>query len=218
MKNILCFGDSNTYGYDPSNGGRFDWGIMWTSILERKLNKKDIRIIDEGLVGRTTVFDDPLRPQRSGADTLRTVIEMHRPIDTVILMLGTNDCKTAYGTDEYKIGRGIEYLLDIIAETTPESKVLLISPIALGEGVWEDGYDTEFSKQSVKVSKRLPKVYRNIAKKRGIDFLAASDYAHPSETDREHLDARGHARLARAILDKLYEMEVVSYDKQRKIG
>ena len=64
MQQVLCFGDSNTWGYNPENGERFPWGIRWTSILQQKLADKEIRIIEEGLCGRTTVFEDPLRQGR----------------------------------------------------------------------------------------------------------------------------------------------------------
>ena len=81
-----------------------------------------------------------------------------------------------------------------------------MSPIALGEGVGEAGYDPEFDESSVAVSKRLPDVYRRIAHERGISFLAASAYAKPSEEDREHMNEEGHAALAEAVYAKLKEM------------
>ena len=121
-------------------------------------------------------------------------------------MLGTNDCKTMYDTSAEVIGRGVERLLDQIRSSTPDSKILLMSPIALGEGVGETGYDPEFDEHSVAVSKRLPEVYRRIAHERGISFLAASEYAKPSTADREHMNEEGHAALAEAVYAKLKEM------------
>ena len=132
--------------------------------------------------------------------------QTHKPVDVVVLMLGTNDCKTMYDTSAEVIGRGVERLLDQIRSSTPDSKILLMSPIALGEGVGEAGYDPEFDESSVAVSKRLPEVYRRIAHERGISFLAASAYAKPSEEDREHMNEEGHAALAEAVYAKLKEM------------
>ena len=77
MQQVLCFGDSNTWGYNPENGERFPWGIRWTSILQQKLANKDIRIIEEGLCGRTTVFEDPLRQGRKGVSLFPTLLETH---------------------------------------------------------------------------------------------------------------------------------------------
>lgn len=110
IKQILCFGDSNTYGLIPGTSGRYEWGVRWTSILDEKVRKKGYRVVEEGLCGRTTIFDDIRRKGRRGTELLPVLLEAHRPVDIVILMLGTNDCKTAYGATAERIGEGIEEL------------------------------------------------------------------------------------------------------------
>ena len=137
------------------------------------------------------------------------ILETHRPVDLIILMLGTNDCKTVYNVSADIIGKGIERLLDQIETGDPYAKVLLISPIHLGDGVWEDGFDKEFSRESVTVSKQLADVYRNIALNRGISYLNASDIASPDNADREHLNEAGHSALAEAVYQKLSEINFV---------
>lgn len=206
MKQILCFGDSNTYGLVPGTGGRYEWGVRWTSILDERIRRKGYHVIEEGLCGRTTVFDDPLRDGRRGTELLPVLLETHKPVDLVVLMLGTNDCKIVYDASAQVIGKGIERLLEQIRRSNPAIKVLLISPIALGEGVWEEGFDPEFDALSVERSRKLPKVYEKIARENQIDFLAASDYAEPSKTDREHLNEEGHRRLSEGIIKKLETM------------
>lgn len=203
MKQILCFGDSNTYGYIPETAGRYDWDTRWTGRLDKKIRDNGYRVIEEGLCGRTTVFDDPLRAGRRGTEMLPILLETHKPIDTVILMLGTNDCKSVYNASAEVIGKGIEGLLAQIEYSNPDAKVLLISPIQLGEKVWEEGFDPEFNEVSVATSKKLPEVYRRIAREHNISFLPASKYAKPSEADREHMTVEGHERLADAIWDKI---------------
>lgn len=204
MRQILCFGDSNTYGlilgtFSGKGGRRYSRGIRWTSILAETLREKDCHVIEEGLCGRTTVFEDPLRDGRKGTDMLPLLLETHAPLDLVILMLGTNDCKVINDASAEVIGMGIERLLEQIRTQSPDSKVLLVSPIALGDRVWEDGYDPEFNAVSVETSKRLPVIYEQIAEKWKISFLAASEYAKPSEIDREHMDEEGHRKLAEAV-------------------
>mgnify|MGYP000109855072 FL=1 len=89
----------------------------------------------------------------------------------------------------------------------PDSKILLISPIWLGEKVWKPGYDPEFSEKSVAVSKHLAKVYRQIAEKENIAFLNAAAYAKPSAADQDHMDPENHRLLAEAIYQKVIEIE-----------
>lgn len=136
MKQILCFGDSNTYGLIPGTANqRYGWGTRWTSILDDKVRTKGYRVIEEGLCGGTTVFDDPFRTERRGTEMLPAILESHRPVDTIVLMLGTNDCKSVYSATPEVIGQGIEQLLDQINTVNPDAKILLVSPIYLGERI-----------------------------------------------------------------------------------
>ena len=147
MKQILCFGDSNTYGLIPgTTNQRYGWGTRWTSILDDKVRTKGYRVIEEGLCGRTTVFDDPFRTERRGTEMLPAILESHRPVDTIVLMLGTNDCKSVYSATPEVIGQGIEQLLDQINTVNPDAKILLVSPIYLGERIWEEDFDPEFDR------------------------------------------------------------------------
>ncbi|MGN0316751.1 MAG: GDSL-type esterase/lipase family protein [Lachnospira sp.] len=206
MTNILCFGDSNTWGYDPETKGRFPWGVRWTSILQERLGRDNYNILEEGLCGRTTVFEDETRPGRKGIETIREIFDSRLPIDQVIVMLGTNDCKKYNNTTSKEIASGVESCLDIILSHVNPIKVLLISPILLGEDVWKKEFDPEFSKNSVAVSKELKKAYSKIAEKRGVNFMAASDFCLPSKIDQEHLNQSDHRILADAIYDKLVEI------------
>lgn len=197
--NILCFGDSNTYGYRPDGSGRFDENTRWTALLQKALGEKH-RVIEEGLCGRTTVFQDEIREGRRGLDLIGVSVESHDPLDLVIIMLGTNDCKTRYGASAGTIARGLE---QVVAKAYDRAKtpfeLLIISPIHLASGVGESGYDPEFDEHSVEVSKQLASAYQKVAARCGAGFLRASDYAKPSVTDREHLDEEGHAALAGAV-------------------
>ena len=176
MKQILCFGDSNTWGYVPETKKRFPWGIRWTSILQDKLADKKIHIIEEGLCGRTTVYD----------------------------------CKSHYCNNPYKIAKGVELCIDELLKYVSKEKILIISPIHLGEDVWKKEYDEEFSKESVSISKKLKEEYEKVVKIKSVHFMAASDYAQPSVTDQEHLDENRHQVLAEAIYNKLEKIYAVN--------
>ena len=129
MKQILAFGDSNTWGLVPGSRSlkRYPWGVRWTSLLQEM--GSGYHVAEEGLCGRTTVFEDELRPGRKGVNTLDPLMESQYPVDAVILMLGTNDCKAYYNASAYVIGKGIERCLDTIEKYVPAEKILLISPM-----------------------------------------------------------------------------------------
>ena len=203
MTDVLCFGDSNTWGYNPKDGSRFPWGVRWTSVLQEQLKDKGVRVIEEGLCGRTTVFEDPLRQGRKGVELFPTLLETHGQPEQIVLMLGTDDCKTVFSASADVIGKGIVRLLRQAKQFAPSSKVLLISPIFLGEWVWKDGYDQEFSPESVEVSKKLGDVYEKIARQYGADFFRASDYVQSSEEDQEHMNAESHWIFADVVAKHL---------------
>lgn len=205
--NILCFGDSNTYGYKPDGTGRFDENTRWTQILQKKLGS-GYRIIEEGLCGRTTVFQDELREGRRGLDLIGVTVEMQNPLDLMILMLGTNDCKTRYGASAAVIARGLDQVIRKARKSTSRPfDILVVSPIHLGKGIGEPDFDPEFNESSEVVSRNLAAEYRKVALQNHAVFLNAADFASPSTTDREHLNEAGHAALAEAIYDKILTLQ-----------
>ena len=206
MKNILCFGDSNTYGYIPDGSGRYNVDVRWTGRLQKILGK-EYNIIEEGLCGRTTVFQDELRPGRRGIDMISVAIESHNPLDAIIIMLGTNDCKTRYGASSHIIAQGIERIVKRAKEYAGKNtKILIVSPIVLGRGVGEEGYDQEFDEHSEEVSRELAIEYEKVAVRQGTLYMNAAKVAVPSVIDREHMDEESHRRFAEAISRKVLEL------------
>lgn len=205
MKEILCFGDSNTYGLVPGEKRRYAYDERWTGILSERLGNQ-FHVTEEGLCGRTTVFEDFFREGRKASKTLPVILESHSDTNLIVLMLGTNDMKTCFKTNEKIISFGIEKLLGQIRNFNPEIKILLVSPILLGEKVWQENYDPEFDEQSVKISKQLKAEYERVSKEWKTEFLSASDYAVPSEIDQEHMDIKNHKLFAEAVTEKILEI------------
>jgi len=208
MNNVLCFGDSNTWGYNPYTKERFPSTIRWTGLLRQKFNNKNVDIIEAGLCGRTTIYEDETRPGRRGLEAIREVFENQEEINAVVIMLGTNDCKTYNHSTPVSIAKGIDRCLEVILKHVSPEKVLLLSPIHLGENVWKEGYDTEFDPNSVLISKALKAEYQKVARKRGVHFLSAADYAEPSVEDQEHLNETGHRNLADVIYKEIVQMNI----------
>ena len=202
MKQILAFGDSNTWGLIPGSGERYPEHIRWTGILRKAAAKLGYTVLEDGVCGRTTVFQDPSRSGRCGLDA----IDRYREADSlsaVILMLGTNDCKTVFRASPQQIGYGLEQCLNRFETLVPPERILVVSPLLLGKDVWKPEKDPAFDKQSVRTCAALKDIYRKIAERRGCAFLAASDHAEACHADEEHLNAEGHEHLAAAILSGL---------------
>lgn len=136
MGNILAFGDSNTWGLIPGSFPyrRYSEKVRWTGVLQKKV--RNMRVLEEGLCGRTTVFEDKYRSGRKGVNTLKKILAGKSSFNSVVLMLGTNDCKKDYAASPTDIGRGIEECIDQLEEYVSPEKVLLVSPIYLGDEVW----------------------------------------------------------------------------------
>ena len=128
--NILCFGDSNTYGYRPDGTGRFDEKTRWTCLLQKKFGNGH-RIIEEGLCGRTTIFSDAFREGRRGLDQIGITIETHNPIDLLVLMLGTNDCKTRFNASSKTIAKGLIQVIEKAKKYSSQPFELLNSILRL---------------------------------------------------------------------------------------
>ena len=201
---ILAFGDSNTWGLIPGTTGRYPVHIRWTGLLQKAVRPLGVRILEDGVCGRTTVFRDPVRQGLRGIDSILRY-SGRKDLDAVILMLGTNDCKKVFHASPEEIGRGLVQCIDAFEELVPADRILVISPLLLGEDVWRPDKDPAFDRQSVLTCRALREVYRSIAAERGNCFLAASDHASASIVDEEHMNAEGHERLAKAVREKLRE-------------
>ena len=206
MKRVLCYGDSNTYGFTPATGERYDEDHRWTQLLAKHLGP-GYEVIEEGLNGRTTVFDDPGVEGRNGKEYLVPCLRSHRPIDLVILMLGTNDIKPGFARNAKDIADGIDTLVHMILdpktfEGYPLPAVLVVSPIEVRESIVSSCYSDGFGLlKAVAMAKDLPPLVEAVAKKNGCHFIDAAKYAEASDVDAIHLDERGHAKLARAFAD-----------------
>ena len=148
-KRIICFGDSNTWGYNPATDSRYDEDSRWTMILQEKLGSKYL-VLEEGQNGRTIACPDPWEwGTKSGLDYILPMVESHNPFDLLIIMLGTNDLKIKFGLPAGDIAgslqnmliRTISYLQYLCK--MPEPKILIVSPPWLGEEVTE-GIFSEF--------------------------------------------------------------------------
>ena len=197
MKNILCFGDSNTWGYAPLTKQRFDKNTRWTGVLQQTLGG-NYRIIEEGLNGRTTVHNEEGRPYRSGADLLPVLMESHAPLDLVIIMLGTNDLKTKFKSTPQQIANNIKSICELAInnEYNPTTQILLISPTLVVQMNDED--KLEFA-GAIEKSLEFATCYENVAKELNLHFLDAAQIVHTTTEDGVHWSASQHRKFGYEI-------------------
>jgi lysophospholipase L1-like esterase len=203
MKVILCYGDSNTWGYNPVNQGRFSIHERWTGILGDILGA-DYRVIEEGLNGRTTVWDDPIEEFRNGKDYLLPCLYSHKPIDLVVLMLGTNDLKKRFSASALDIANGIGVLVEVIQRSgsgldSHAPKILLIAPPVVGK---LSGY-SEMFEDAVEKSSKFGEYYRQVADLYDCEFLDASRVIRSGDLDGVHLEVDQHQKLGQAVADRV---------------
>jgi lysophospholipase L1-like esterase len=201
MKTVLCYGDSNTWGYDPAAEARYSLEARWASVLARELGA-DYQVIPEGLNGRTTVWPDPVEGEyKSGKTYLTACLESHHPIDLVVLMLGTNDLKHRFGLSAWDIAHSAGTLVEMIRGSAfgpdglgPDVLLLAPPPTCVKGTVFED----MFAGADVK-SLDLGVQYRLVADEYGCDFLDTATVIASSKVDGIHFDASELPKLGRAV-------------------
>jgi lysophospholipase L1-like esterase len=217
MKTILCYGDSNTWGFDPDTynfetgeAGRYPYDVRWTGRLAGLLGS-GCRVIEEAYNGRTTVFEDPIRPGRCALWHFPVSFYSHEPLDLITLMLGSNDLKDLFAAQASVVGMGLERLVRELHYLIPGSlsrdvKLLIISPPEVLPRDGGDEYFNGFSAASREKSRRLSAIYEKIAARYRCGFLNAAALVSPSPRDGLHLNAASHAKLAEAVAEKIKEM------------
>jgi len=209
-KRILCFGDSNTWGYDP-RGGRYDEETRWPMRLQTLLGE-GFTVVEEGFNGRTCVYDDPIEGgYKSGAAYLPPCLMSHSPLDLVIIMLGTNDTKRRFNLTPMTVGEGMMQLIRLTrlyaadAQGNPP-KVLIVAPPPIRDSLMKSRHGECFGEQAIDVSKGISAEYARIAKLLRCEFFDAASWAEVSSIDAVHLTREGHLGLAEGLSRKLKQI------------
>ena len=199
MFEVLCYGDSNTWGADPATGTRFARDIRWPGVLQKALGA-GYHVIEEGLGGRTTVWEDPIEGHKNGKEYLIPCLATHSPLDLIIIMLGTNDLKVRFSATAQDIAAGAGILVDIVNKSgTPKKpqapKVLLLAPPPLGKlsdlkEMFEGGQEK---------SRRFSKHFKAVAEMYGCAFFDTSTVIKSSDIEGIHLDKEAHRQLGKAV-------------------
>lgn len=203
-KHIVCLGDSNTHGYcanpsDSADGGmRYNENERWTCLLQKFLGDEYL-VTEEGLSGRTTVFQDPIHEGMDALSVMYPLLKSHELIDLLIIMLGTNDTKERFHAQAPVIAKGMERLVrkaQTIDCWTDNAKpnILVLAPPAIKDGF----HDPYMGEGCIEKSKDCAKWYREICELVNCHFWDAKNCEF-NDVDYMHLSRKGHAQLAEQL-------------------
>lgn len=210
MKQILVYSDSLSWGIIPSTRKRLCFEDRWPGVLEYHVNdtKHQIRVIENCLNGRRTVWEDPYKPGRNGLERIEQVIEMHSPLALVILMLGTNDFQSMHDHNAWHAAQGIRALISSIRKAPiepgmPIPTVLLVTPplIQLPKGPIAPKFENGETKCI-----GLSGQYERVASEMKCDFFDCANVTSASKIDGIHLDKEQHHKLGKALAQKVKTM------------
>ncbi len=214
-KVIVCFGDSNTWGYNALNSTRFNKNIRFPRVIENMLNELSIdntnyKVIEEGLCGRTFVFNDPINEGLSGIKYIKPCLQSHSPIDLLIIMLGTNDTKERFSATPRNIAQGAQMLIDK-AKSLPVFKnnspnILLIAPPRIKEQYNNCEVALTMGKACDEKSIKLIKELELVAKNSKCHFLNSDEFLEMNDIDYMHLDEKNHFILAQKLVDTILKI------------
>ena len=207
MHQILVYSDSLTWGIIPDTRERLPFHQRWPGVCEIELNKQDadVRIIENCLNGRRTVWSDPYKAGRDGSQGLAQAIEIHSPLTLVIIMLGTNDFQSSHNNNAWQSAQGVACLVNIIRQApiepdmpAPEIMIVAPPPIVKPMGAIANKF-IDAEKRSVGFANELQAVSDQLSTK----FFDAGSVVQASKVDGIHLDAAQHHTLGAALADEI---------------
>lgn len=205
-KRIVCFGDSNTWGYNAATKGRFGEDVRWTGVMQAALGE-GYTVIEEGQNGRTTVWDDPIEQHKNGFSYLMPMMESHKPFDLIIIMLGANDLKCRFSVTARDIAKSAALLTQTAMRSDcgpggGAPQALLVTPIPIGDGIMSTWFGEMFEADCVSRSHGFGRWFAQFAQEIGCHSLNAADFAQADPTDCLHISPKGHRALGLGMAAK----------------
>lgn len=198
MKKIICYGDSNTFGYNPKDNSRFDENTCWTSILQKNLGT-EYEVINEGMCDRTGFVTNPKGFLFSAPKHFPKLISKSENIDMLILWVGTNDLQFQYDISISAIEKGLENLIKIGQEKA--KNIIIIPPVVLDEKVLEGFFNFQFDKTSIIKSRKVGRIYRTLANIYHCNYFDINKIVSPSDFDGLHYDENSHKIIGDNLTD-----------------
>ncbi|MEW8506723.1 MAG: SGNH/GDSL hydrolase family protein [Candidatus Thiodiazotropha sp.] len=213
MEQILIYADSLTWGIIPNTRARLAFDKRWPGVLEQRLllAGKEVRVIENCLNGRRSVWSDPFKPGRDGSSGLAQVIEMHSPLKLVIILLGTNDFQSTHDNNAWLSAQGVSSLIDIVRHAPiepgmPVPQVMIVAPPAITA---PSGPIANKFRGAEKRFEGLPDELAKVADDQSVHYFNAGNVTASSRVDGIHLDEPQHQALGRALAEHLMQNRLV---------
>jgi len=204
MKKILCFGDSNTFGYNPKDASRFESSKRWAGILKDKLFNHNFKVIEAGLNNRKCFIKDP--EELCGFKALPDYL--NEKLDFIILGLGINDVQKMYKPNDSQIKTGIINLINLAKRYQKEAKIIILSPSNLNKNVTSHHYFSNlFDDWSVEKSKEIFNLYNEAAGSTQVEIIDLNKITPVSNIDGLHYDEDGHKKIAEKLYNYFVNLE-----------
>lgn len=210
-KTVLCFGDSNTHGSMPMErlglSQRYPIEMRWPSVMAKSLGE-GWTVLAEGHPGRTTVHDDPIEGlHRNGSRVLLSVLESHKPLDLVILMLGTNDLKARFSVSAQEIALSVEALVNIVRKSAcgPSGRapaILVVTPTP----ILETGVLADFVRGGEAKSDSLAEMFTQMGQRADVPVFHAQSVCAVSKTDGIHFEPNALHALGEALAGQVRKL------------
>lgn len=199
MKKILCYGDSNTFGFVPGSGKRYKKEERWSGILSELL--PEYEIIEEGMNNRMGFLESLDGLPQSGGIYLPLFLQSHKDIDIFILALGTNDSQFLYNLDEKIAEDGLEHLVHSIYNANSKTKIIIIPPVKIEKNILNGFFKIQFDLTSVEKIKKIFPLYKQVADKYDCLYFDFNEYTKPSEIDGLHYTKEEHKIIAQNLAE-----------------
>lgn len=204
MKNILCFGDSNTFGFVPEDGSRYDKNTRWSGQLQNLL-KDGYKVIEAGCNNRTAFTQNPAGTLFTGIKILPDYLTHHKELHLVIIAAGINDLQFSYQNSIDDIYAGMKKLVRMTKERT-SAKILLIIPSVIKKSILKSFFAAMFDESSIEKSLKLPQIYKTIAKEENIQYIDLNNVAETSDIDGLHYSSQAHTKIAIEVAKKIRQI------------
>ena len=198
MRKIFCYGDSNTFGYNPENGSRFDETTRWTGQLQKNLGVEHV-VINDGVCDRTGFVNNPKGLLYSAQRHLPKMLTEIEDVNIFILAVGTNDLQSEYNIGFDTVEKGLVTLVNLAKEKA--GQIIIIPPVILDEKVLKGAFGYQYNRTSIDKSKKIGKVFNKVAKSQRCAYFDINKFVKPSDLDGLHYDETAHRLIAKNLAD-----------------